>query len=324
MESLRVLTFNSHQPYLHLLASALPWTFGIVAPQLQHGTSKHWNPQIRPVPGNVRLYSSIQEALRESSWDWFLAHNIHDLLDAKDLALPKAYLVHGTLSGRMLQDHSTIDRDQYLKKLDLLFRSYGARVVYISELKRKDWGLPGIVIRPGVNIEDYGGYQGETPGILQVCNHLKSRGVMMGWETYEEVCRGIPNLVLGNNPELAGSRMTNGWDDLKEQMRSYRVYLYTPVYPYEDGYNLGLLEAMATGMPIATLASPSSPVRDGCEGVVAENARDLRERVLSLLGSPESAFTMGQSARARVGRDFSVSAFAKAWQSFSRKLTGAR
>ena len=322
MESLRVLTFNSHQPYLHLLASSLPWTFGIIAPQVQHGGLKHWDPRIRPLPGNVQMYDSLQSAMRKGPWDWILAHNVHDLIDAKDVVLPKAYLVHGTLSGRMLQDQSTISREKYLKNLNLLIHAYGAGVVYISELKRNDWGIPGDVIRPAVNVEEYGGYRGEIRGVIQVCNHLKARGVMTGWETYQEVARDLPNLVLGDNPDLPFSRVTSGWDDLKEQLRSYRLYLYTPVYPYEDGYNLGLLEAMATGMPVATLQSPSSPVSDGCEGVVGATVGELREKVLSLLDDPESAVAMGKSARARVERDFPVFAFSTAWRVFANKLTG--
>jgi len=322
MESLRVLTFNSHQPYLHLLASSLPWTFGVVTPRLQNGVVKRWDSRIRPLPENVRIYDSLQAALRQESWDWVLAHNVHDLLDMREVPLPKAFLVHGTLSGRMLQDQSTISREKYLQNLKLLLRAYGARVVYISELKRMDWGIPGDVIRPGVNVGDYGGYRGEIRGILQVCNHLKSRGVMMGWDTFQEVCRDLPSIVLGDNPDLPTSRITVGWDDLKQQLRSYRIYLYTPVYPYEDGYNLGLLEAMATGMPIATLHSQSSPITDGCEGIVANSAKELREKVLSLLDDAEAAARMGEAAKALVERDFTISDFANSWRLFAGKLTG--
>ena len=176
---MRVLTFNSHQPYLHLLAASLPWVFGIVAPRLSSGSAKNWDPRIRPLPDNARLYSSIEEALRDEPWNWFLAHNINDLIDARDITLPKVFLVHGTLSGRILQDRSTIDRELYIKKLRLLLTANGARVVYISELKRNDWGIPGVIIRSAVDCSQYGGYRGDIPGILQVCNHLKERGAMM-------------------------------------------------------------------------------------------------------------------------------------------------
>ena len=41
---------------------------------------------------------------------------------------------------------------------------------------------------------------------------------------------------------------------------------------YEDGYNLAMLEAMASGMPVVALANRSSPITDGVDGFFALNA----------------------------------------------------
>jgi glycosyltransferase involved in cell wall biosynthesis len=254
------------------------------------------------------------------SWDWVLTHNVNDLLDTRDISLPKVFLVHGTLSGRIVQDQSTVDRALYLKNLQVLLAANHSQVVFISKLKHDDWGIPGDVIRSTIDPRSYGGYRGEIRGVLQVCNHLKERGPMMGWDTYQTVCRDLPNLVLGDNRDLLSSRKTNDWNDLKEQLRSFRVYLYTPIYPYEDGYNTSLLEAMATGMPVAALKHPTSPIRDGCEGVVADDAAELRSKITELLDNPGEAARMGNNARIRVEKEFSVSEFRQAWQSFATKL----
>jgi glycosyltransferase involved in cell wall biosynthesis len=275
---------------------------------------------VRPLPGNATIYPSVQDALHDGAWDWVLVHNVHDLIDAREVSIPKAFLVHGTLSGRILQDQSNIDRSLYIKNLRLLLAASGSRVVYISELKRRDWGIPGDVIRSTVDIRQYGNYRGEIRGILQVCNHLKERGAMMGWNTHEMVCRGLPSFVIGDNGNFPSSRITKDWEDLKEQLRSYRVYIYTPVYPYEDGYNLALLEAMATGMPVATLQHRTSPIRDGSEGVVASTPEELREKVIYLLDNPSEAARIGNGARIRVEKEFPVSEFRSAWQSFATRL----
>lgn len=323
MRNLRVLTFNSHQPYLHLLASSLSWTVGVITPRLPSGAVKRWNPRIRPLPENVRLYTSVDEALRDSAWDWVLAHNAHDLIDFREISLPKAFLVHGTISGRMLQDRSSIGRELYVKSMRLLLKANGSHVVYISELKRKDWGIPGEIIRSAVDDNQYGGYCGEVRGILQVCNRLKERGAMMGWNIHQTVCHDLPSLVLGENPTLPSSRTASDWEDLKAQLRSYRIYLYTPIYPYEDGYNLALLEAMATGMPVATMKHATSPIRDGFEGVVASSTAELREKVVRLLDNPIEAIEMGRRARTRVQQEFPVSIFRSSWESFAQKITSA-
>ncbi len=319
---MRVLTFNSHQPYLHLLAGCKPWIFGVVTPRLSSGQVRQWNPRIRPLLKNSILFSSVEEALQKGPWDWILAHNVNDLLDARQIPIPKAFLVHGTLSGRIVQDHSNIDRALYTRNLELLLKSCGARVIYVSELKRRDWGIPGDVIRPAVDTRLYGGYRGDVCGVLQVCNRLRERGEMTGWKEYDTVCRNLPNLVIGENPGIPSSRMSRDWEDLKEQMRSYRVYLYTPVFPYEDGYNLALLEAMAIGMPVATLRHATSPVRDGMEGVVANAPEELREKIVNLLDNPAKAIQLGEGARLRVEKKFAISDFQRAWDSFAEKLLG--
>jgi glycosyltransferase involved in cell wall biosynthesis len=276
------------------------------------------------LPSNARLYASAQDALQDNSWDWILTHNVNDLIDAREIPFPKAFLVHGTLSGRILQDRSQIDRALYIRNLQLLLAASNCKVVYISELKRRDWGISGDVIRPGIDIREYGGYRGDIRGILQVCNHLKERGPMTGWKTHQEVCRDLPHLVLGNNRTLPSSRTTKGWEDLKEQLRSYRVYLYTPVYPYEDGYNLALLEAMAIGMPVATLHHETSPIRDGSEGVAASSTEELREKILRLLDCRDEAASLGNQARIRVEKEFPLSEFQRAWQAFAKRLTRSK
>ncbi len=303
-----------------MLAGCLPWDFGVVAPRLASGRLKRWNPSIRPLPGNIVVFSSVQEASQAGSWDWILAHNVHDLLDSRALPIPKAFLIHGTLSGRILQDGVSIDRALYIRSLKTLLENCGARVIYISELKRQDWGIPGEVIRPAVDVRHYGGYRGDVRGVLEVCNRLRERGAMTGWDVFESVCRNMPSLVIGDNPGIPCSRMSRDWEDLKEQLRSYRVYLYTPAHPYEDGYNLSLLEAMATGMPVATLKHETSPVRDGLEGVVAAACDELRERVLELLDDPERARRLGEGARLRVEKEFAVADFRRAWESMGDNL----
>ncbi len=317
---MRVLTFNSHQPYIHLLATALPWEFGVVTPDLPTGGKRSWDDRIRPLPSNARLYSSVDAALQEQSWDWVLTHNVNDLLDCREVSLPRVFLVHGTLSGRILQDRSTIDRPAYLKNLRLLLGVHRCEVVYISPLKYADWALPGRVIPSAVDPAQYGGYRGDRRGILQVCNNLVERGPMLGWETHREVCFGLPSLVVGANRGLPESRMARSWEDLKEHYRAYRIYLYTAVYPFEDGYNLALLEAMAAGMAIATIQNPTSPIEDGIDGVVGQTAPELRERVLWLLDRPEEALKLGGAARAKLQKRFPIADFKSGWSALASAL----
>jgi hypothetical protein len=318
---LRVLTFNSHQPYIHLLATSMPWEIGVIAPRLPSGKIQSWDERIRPLSPNLSLFDSLSSATGAKRWDWILAHNVNDLLDCRDSRLPKVFLVHGTLSGRILQDRSSIDRPAYLEKLRLLLDSAACKIVYISDLKRQDWGLPGRVIRSAVDPSQYGGYRGDLRGVLQVCHNLRDRAPMLGWEAHLEVCAGLPAMVMGVNRGLRESRLSSSWEDLKEQYRSYRVYLHTAVYPYEDGYNLAMLEAMATGMPIATIQNPTSPIEDGVSGVVGRTGSELRGRVMWLLDNPVEAAKLGMAARARLEKQFPIATFRSDWSALASFLS---
>lgn len=181
-------------------------------------------------------------------------------------------------------------------------------------------GLPGEVIRTAINPMHYGGYRGDHCAILQVSNHFKERGAMLGWDVHQEVCRDLPSMVLGDNPHLPGSKVAESWDNLKDHYRAYRAYLHTALYPYEDGYNLALLEAMATGMPIATLDHPTSPIEDGVQGVVAAGAADLRRKVLGLLEDPSEAARMGAAARSKLEQTFPLRDFRTAWEKLASTL----
>jgi len=66
---LHVLTFNSHQPFIHLLASALGWDFGVDLPGLPSGGARIRDERVRSIPENERLYRSIEEAQESSSRD---------------------------------------------------------------------------------------------------------------------------------------------------------------------------------------------------------------------------------------------------------------
>lgn len=317
---MRVLTFNSHQPYIHLLATTLPWKIGVVIPRLLSGREKAWNPAVRPQPPNVHLYASVAAAIQDSKWDWILAHNVDDLIEFKDLPLPKVFLVHGTLSGRIVQDRSTINREEYLSSFRMLLDAYGCRVIYVSELKKRDWGIPGEVIRTAIEPAEYGGYRGEISGVLQVSNYLRERGDMLGWTAHQTVCRDLPHLLLGQNRNSAECRLAKDWDDLKEHYKAYRIYLHTAIHPYEDGFNLALMEAMATGMPVATIQNPSSPIEDGVEGVVGSTGEELREKVLRLLARPREATQIGQAARLKLQKEFPLRRFQSAWEALADGL----
>ncbi len=310
----KILTFNWHEPYICLLAK-MGHEFIVAEPEIQPGNIRRWDVNMRPVPGNVKVVSTreAEVLLEKGSLDLAIAHNVKDLIWLGEFSLPKVMVFHNRLTTELQLSNQPIDRLNYLHTLQPLLQN--VEKVFISESKRKDWGLEGNVILPGVDLDDYRGYTGETRSLLRVGNLLKERDLMMGFSAGQAVMNGSPCITLGLNPTLEGSRLSRGWEDLKEHYKRCRVYLNATVDEFEDGYNLAMLEAMATGMPVVSTANRTSPVVDGVNGFVSDDISHLKKHAEELLSDPEKARKMGEAARKTVLEKFPLEAFLNSWQS---------
>ncbi len=264
MRRYRIITFNSHQPYLHLFAP-LPVEMDIIQLKDHQRFLQEWSSAVRPLPERWQLITMEEagERIKAGRYDLAMAHNVSDYIDFNRFAIPRIMVVHTSLTGRILEENSTIQREEYLSDVKKLIEMTQGRLVFISEFKKKDWGLPGEVILHGIEISDYPDYQGHEPAVLRVANNLKERDLILDYRAHLELTRGFPTNLIGDNPQIPGSKRSESWEDLKGLYRSHRLYLNTVVEKCEDGFNLAMLEAMATGMPVVSTAHSTSPIQDG-------------------------------------------------------------
>jgi len=319
----RIVTVNAHQPYLHLFAR-LPVQMGIIQLPGPRHVLQQWSEAVRPLPRGWELLTPDQAAarIREGAYDLALAHNVSDYIDFNRFAIPKILVIHVSLTGRILEEKSGVDRKEYVADVARLVKMTGGRIVFISESKKRDWGLEGDVIPHGLDPEDYPPYTGEEPRILRVANHLRERDSLLDYRAHQALTRGFPLTLIGENPGIPGARRSRSWDDLKALYRSHRLYLHTAVEGCEDGYNLAMLEAMAAGMPVVTTAHPTSPIQDGVNGLVSSDLERLRVGIRELLDDLELAQRLGASARETVARDFSAETFAQRWTALFHEVVG--
>ena len=310
---LNILTFNWHGPYICLLAKT--GHFFEVVLRLKGGR-KEWLVEQRPVPENIILISE-EHALRKCYrhfYDIIICQNIDDLLLVKDIEIPKILIFHNKLSTEIALGGNTISKEDYLKQVKLLIeQSEPIKLLFISQTKKMDWGLEGYVITPGIDPNEFENYQGHWPKVLRVGNFLKERDIMMGFSLQEEILKGIPSTILGLNPTLPNARFSKSFEDLKKNYSRHRLYLNTTVEDYEDGYNLATLEAMATGMPIVSIANRTSPIIDGVNGYISDNIEYLRERIRMLLMDKGLAKRIGKEARNTVVEKFGIKEFLEKW-----------
>lgn len=312
----RVLTFNFHEPYLCLMAKAgIPLDVGLYPSG--HDMHRVWHSLYRPVPAGVSFlpYEEWQGRIASNHYDVIIAQNESNALDVAKVPCGKLIVCHNRRSflNTTVTITQGLDPVAAFNKL-LLYLGDKFEFVFISETKRADYGVAGRVILPGIDLADYGGYTGEEPVILRVGNTMRQRNLMFDVDFQEAACAGLPSRVLGANPEIAGAAPAPSWDALRAHYRNARCLLHVTREEYEDGYNLAMLEAMATGMPVVSLANNTSPLTDGVDGFVSADAAVLNARLRELLDDRELARALGARARETVAAKFPMEAFCEKWR----------
>ena len=310
----RVLTFNFHEPYLCLMAkTGIPLIVGNYA---SGAHARRWHTEYRPVPGNIEFMDepAWRDDLARGRFDAVIAHNENNAADIFEGTTPGILVCHNrrTFLETTIVSKTGTEKGQYEELLTLLQQRF--RFVFISESKRDDYRVPGTVILPGIDLDDYGGYRGERAEVLRVGNVMRARNRMFDVDFQEKVCGGFPNRVVGEDPQIPAAKPSQSWDELKEKFRSSRCYLHVTRQEFEDGYNLAMLEAMATGMPVVSLANKTSPLTDGVDGVVSFDAEHLRAGIQRFMDDPAEAIRIGAFGRETVAAKFPITVFAEQWR----------
>ncbi|HEX3597084.1 MAG TPA: glycosyltransferase, partial [Polyangiaceae bacterium] len=241
-------------------------------------------------------------------------HNVLDLLDARQIDAPKILVLHVSLSARASEEPNPPSPEEMSRQVQQYLSLIGGIAVAVSESKRASWRLSCEVIRPAVDAGEWCGYHGADARLLRVANQVNLRRARFAWDAHERVVEGLPFHLMGHNPDVPGSQPSQGWEHLRDAYRSHRAYVHTADPLLEDGYNLALLEAMATGMPVVSTDAPGSPVVDGENGFVGTDAALLHEKASALLDDQDLAQRLGARAREMVLDRFGMNAFTTGWR----------
>lgn len=306
----RLLTFNCHEAYVHLLGK-LGLDLDIVD-ALPGRYTPRWDLRMRPVPARGRLIS-LGDVQPGSNYDAAIAHNLTDLLALRYLDVPKILVLHVSLAARVAEEPNAPDPSAMQARLKAYLEHSGASAVAVSRAKASSWGLTCPIIRPSADPEEYAGFAGDLPVALRVVNQALVRQKRFGWDDHRAIVEGLPLRLVGHNPELDNSKPAGSWQELLAFYREHRAYVHTAGVGLEDGYNLGLVEAMMTGMPIVSTLAAESPVVDGHNGFVGRDPKRLNACLGALLRDPAQARELGARARETAHREFSTTAFVGGW-----------
>jgi tetratricopeptide (TPR) repeat protein len=294
------------------------------AVQVHKGGHYGWQTTMRPLPETLTLLEEGDAfaRLREGYFGLVVCHNMRDVLKVEEFTIPKILIFHNKISTEIALGGHQVSAEQYRSIIRERMARDRLTLVFISESKRRNCGLDGRVILPGINLAHYGGYTGEIEKVLRVGNLMKERDIMLGFSWQEEILRGIPSTLLGINTTVTESRVSESWDDLRAHYRRHRLFLNSTLHPWEDGYNLAMLEAMATGMPVISIANPSSPIVDGVNGYISQDTDYLRRRIQELLADRDTAIELGAKARETVEKQFPMGRFVERWSALFEHVVG--
>ncbi|MGC9054520.1 MAG: glycosyltransferase family protein, partial [Candidatus Hydrogenedens sp.] len=322
MGQLKILTFNFHEPYMCLMAkTGFEMDLGLYSEGL---LARKWKTEFRPIPENLHEVpeNEWRERVFKGYYDIVIAHNETNAWDIREANCPKILVCHNrkTYLKTTLPKNDVFVVNNFEKVINILSERF--TFVFISPSKRDDYGYPGYVVLPGIDIEEYGGYAGSKEVILRVGNYMQVRNWMFDFPLQEALCKGLPNIIVGENPGVENSKPSINFEELLSAYRLNRCLLHITRQEFEDGYNLSTLEAMACGMPVVALNNRSSPITNGVDGFTSFDPAQLRKYLELLLGNPDLAREIGTRGRETVQKKFPISQFVDNWQKIILKQSG--
>ena len=187
--------------------------------------------------------------------------------------------------------------------------------VFITADNRAAWGWgddEAIVIEHGIDTEMF------VPGtgtrhtkIITVANDYIGRGDILGFDIWKEATRDLPVLPIGDTPSLSESAPSV--ESLAGELAAGSIFLCTA---RSSPIPMSLLEAMSAEMAcVAIRQSTVASVIKHCEnGLLADNAAEIRYYLFELRKNPSLRQQLGQQARQTILDRFPLGRFRSEWE----------
>jgi len=217
------------------------------------------------------------------------------------------------------------------------YREGGMKIVRYSPMERVIPGYIGedAMIRFYKDPNEYGGWNGANPQVINVTQNLRDRAAFCGYEHFMRATEGFPRKVYGPHNENLGDIFGGflPYENLKQAYRDNRVYFYTGTMP--ACYTLNFVEAYMTGIPVVAIGPelgnpPYLPrqrtyeiqnlIINGETGFVSDKIAQLREAIKLLMDRRDVADRISENGRERAIELFGREKVKKQWKEFFETL----
>lgn len=208
----------------------------------------------------------------------------------------------------------------------------GLEIIRYSPREREIDGFSGQsnIIRFYKDPSEFGPYTGTDQEIITFAQHMIARGEHCHFDTFQKVTEGFNAHVYGPKNEEAGA--LNGgfltYEQMREKMRTARVYFYTGTQP--ASYTLNFIEAWMSGIPIVAVGPDIGNslhiigdtyeipdlITNGVDGYVSDDYAALRHHLEILYNNPAQATQIGIAGRKKAIEVFGMETIKEQWRQY--------
>jgi hypothetical protein len=304
----RILTWHVHGAYLFYFAHCgheiiLPVGGGYAGLT----DAYRWPPNLHQVPEDEVRDLELDAVVFQSRRNWL--EDQHRILSEAQRRLPRAYIEHDPP-----REHPT-DTRHVVDDPDVLL----VHVTHFNNLMWDAGSIPARVIEHGVAIPRGVVYEGKLERGIVVVNELARRGRRLGADLFEQARQQVPLDLVGMRADELGGLGEVPPMELPALMAGYRFF-FNPIRYTSLG--LGMLEAMAVGLPVIGFATTElvTVIENGRSGYLATDLDSLIAHMRRLLTDPDEARRLGQEARRVARTRFGIERFARDWDNALRTL----